>query len=190
MKNYSKKWTKRIYCYDILMSILSKIKSYTPLDISLAIIFILYILFPLYTPDVLKPYIDSPIAIVLFFIAIVGVFLHLNPILGILSILFVYELLRRNNVSSHLPTTRMDGDSSWYTDPVAFPNNTSTMAIAEKNTKNTKEAELIAMNPVKQITLEEEIVRERAPIGISEQSAYIDSEYKPVSGKGTYGSAL
>jgi hypothetical protein len=33
------------------------------------------------------------------------------------------------------------------------------------------------------MTLEEEIVKIRAPVGVSEQSAYINSSYKPVADK-------
>ena len=164
------------------MDILNKLKSLKPFEFVLITLFIIYIIFPIHTPDMLKPYVDSPLAIVLFFVMIVSFFLYTTPILGVLSILVVYELLRRSTLSNHVSSTRMDGDSSWYTDPVAYVNNVKPSAIAMAEEKN-KDEQLKAMNPQKQTTLEEDIVRMRAPIGISEPTKYIDSDYKPVADK-------
>lgn len=164
------------------MNLLNKFKSLSPLDILLIVLFVVYIIIPISTPDMLKPYIESPLGIIVLFVLVISFFIYTNPILGVLSILAAYEFLRRSAKTTPLPTTRMDGDSSWYTDPVAYVNNVKPSAIA-KAAGPSKDAELKAMNPSKQTTLEEEIVRIRAPIGISEQSAYIHSDYKPVADK-------
>jgi hypothetical protein len=164
------------------MNLFNKVKSFSPLDILLIIVFIVYIVFPIATPDVLKPYIDSPLGIIFLFVVTISLFVYTNPILGVLYILVAYEVLRRNSVITRPATTRMDGDSSWYTDPVAYVNNVKPSAIAMAAEPN-KDEQLKAMNPRKQMTLEEEIVKIRAPVGVSEQSAYINSAYKPVADK-------
>ena len=44
-----------------------------------------------------------------------------------------------------------------------------------------KDAELKAMNPPKERTLEEDVVAVRAPVGRSEPSVFSESSFKPVA---------
>jgi hypothetical protein len=164
----------------------TKIRSINSLDVFLIILFIVYLLFPINTPDIVKPWIDSPLGMVVLFILAVTFFIYTNPVLGVLFILVAYELIRRNGVSS-IKTTRMDGDSSWYTDPVAYPNNIKMMMDGVESGEKTKEEQLRAMNPKKKTTLEEEIIQERAPIR-GESNVYMDTSFKPVADK-LYGGA-
>jgi hypothetical protein len=44
-----------------------------------------------------------------------------------------------------------------------------------------RQAEMVAMNPPEQKTLEEEVVDMRAPIGHSQPSVFTESSFKPVA---------
>jgi hypothetical protein len=165
----------------------NRIRSINPFDVFFIILFIVYLLFPINTPTAIKPFIDSPLGMVAVFILSVCFFVYTNPVLGVLFLLVAYEMIRRNG-ESNIKTTRMDGNSSWYTDPVAFPNNIETV-IGETSGEKSKEEQLKAMNPKKQTSLEEDIIRERAPIR-GESNVYIDTTFKPVADKIHGGSSI
>jgi hypothetical protein len=171
------------------MNLLKTVNSISPFEIFFIILFVIYIVFPIQTPDAFKPYIESPLGIIFLFIITISLFVYTNPILGVLYILVAYEVLRRSSFKKHISTTRMDGDSSWYTDPVAYINNVKSSAISSASEPN-KDAQLKAMNPTKQITLEEEIIKVRAPVGVSEQATYVNSAFKPVADKIHGGSSV
>ena len=122
------------------------------------IVFAIYIVFPIDTPLQIAEYIDSALGMVFMFCITVYLFLYSNPVLGILFIFVAYEVLRR---------------SSRATVRVAI------MQYTPSQPK--KDAELKAMNPPKETTLEEEVVSVRAPIGRSEPSVFSESSFKPIA---------
>jgi hypothetical protein len=72
------------------------LKSVSPLEIFLFILFVVYIVFSIPTPNVIVPFIDSPLGLGAILIITLYLFLYTTPILGILSIFVAYELLRRS----------------------------------------------------------------------------------------------
>jgi hypothetical protein len=155
-----------------------KLTNFTPIDIITTVVLISYILLPINTPESLKPILGSSLALVFYFIVTILLFVYVNPILGVLYIFAVYQVLRRNQPKSmYEKTTRMDGDSAWYTDPVAYPNNHSDVIPTDPISKD---QQLASMNPQPQKTLEEEVVDLRAPVGKGERVEYINTDYKPV----------
>lgn len=76
------------------------LKSISPLEIILFIVFVIYILFPIKTPNVLIPFINSSFGLALILIATLYLFFYTTPILAILAILVAYELIRRSNGNS------------------------------------------------------------------------------------------
>ena len=144
------------------------LKSISPLEILLFVLFVVYIVFSIPTPFFLIPLLDSPLGLVFVIITTLYLFLYTTPILGILSIFVAYEMLRR---------------SSKLTGTTPIMKYTPTQAKKDKYMKE--------MNPPTNVlTLEEEIVKQMAPIGKSDPSTYMDTSYKPVADKLIDGVAL
>jgi hypothetical protein len=143
------------------------LKSVSPLEVILFIIFVFYIVFSIPTPNWLMPIIDSNFGMAAIFLVSLYLFLYTTPILGILSIFVAYELLRR---SSYIQE--------------------KTSLIQYTPTQIKKDEYMVQMNPPKLETLEEEVVSQMAPIGVSETSMYIDTSYKPIADKLMGGSLI
>ena len=138
------------------------LKSVSPLEIILFIVFVMYILFPIKTPDFLIPIINSSFGLALILITTLYLFFYTTPILAILAILVAYEILRRCNSNSFKKPTM---HYSNYTAP----------------TQEKKDEKMLEMNPVIVETLEEEVVHQMAPVGKSDPSTYIETSYKPIA---------
>lgn len=134
------------------------IKSFSPLEISLLIIFILYIVLPIQTPSFLAGFVESPIGMTTIFLVTISLFFYTHPMIAILYIFVAYELLRRSaKARGHVVFTEYTPSESKKSD------------------------EMKAMNPVVKETLEEELVEKMAPIGKSDLSVYTPSSFKPVA---------
>jgi hypothetical protein len=145
-------------------------------EISLLIVFIVYIIFPISTPEFMIPLVDSPIGYISIFIITVGLFVYTSPILGILYIFVAYELLRRSSARSLPVQTHQYSANDRYSTqymPTHVPKSIPELAD--------KQDEMARMNPVSQPTLEEEIIQIRAPVGTSTPSSYTESSFKPVA---------
>ena len=137
----------------------SPFKSFSLVELTLLVIFVIYLVLPIETPSFLVGSVNSPITLAVIFAVTVYLFVYSNPILAILYIFVAYELLRRS--SSFKPITMMQ-----YTP-----------------TQEKKNNDLRAMNPPQEKSLEEEVVDKMAPVGKSDASVYLPSTYKPVSEK-------
>lgn len=135
-------------------------KSFNQLEMSLLVIFILYVVLPIQTPDFLAGVIDSPLGMLTIFIVTLYLFFNANPILAIVYVFVAYELLRR---------------SSKKTGKVAILEYTPSQAK--------KDTQLVEMNAKKGESLEEEIVQKMAPVGHSDPSIFTSSSFKPVADK-------
>jgi energy-coupling factor transporter transmembrane protein EcfT len=140
------------------------LKSISPLEIFLFIIFVIYIIFPINTPELLIPIINSCIGMVVIFIATIYLLFYTTPFLAILAIFAAYELIRRsggkiNKINSYNVNLKD------YNPP----------------TQEEKDDKMLELNPVKIETLEEEVVYKMAPIGKSDTSTYIETSYKPIA---------
>jgi predicted membrane protein len=140
------------------MNIPNLFKSFSKLEILLLVIFILYIVLPIQTPDFLASVIDSSLGMLTIFIVTVYLFFYINPILAVVYIFVAYELLRRS------------------------ANKTGGVSLIQHTpTQMRKDAELKAMNPPQAETLEEQVIQKMAPIGYSDPSIFTSSSYKPIS---------
>lgn len=138
------------------------LKSISPLEIFLFIVFVIYIIFPINTPQILIPVVNSSFGLLIVFILTVSLFFYTTPILAILAILAAYELIRRSSV----PTFNKDIEYVYdYSPPI----------------QANKDEKMLELNPVKVETLEEEIIYKMAPIGVSDSSTYIETSYKPIA---------
>jgi hypothetical protein len=141
-------------------------------EMALLVVFIIYVIFPISTPEGLVPIVDSPLGYTTLFIITVGLFVYASPLLGIIYIFVAYEAIRRSSPQSSRPKSTQDVINTHYM-PTNLPK-----PIPEQSVKD---AEMVNMNPEREPTLEEEIVQLRAPIGKSENVKYTESSFKPVS---------
>lgn len=127
----------------------------SPLELTLFIIFVLYLTLPLDTPKFLCSGVNHPVGMVLVVVITIYLFLYVHPILGILSIFVAYELMRRS-CKKEVKHVRF-----------------------ETPTQSKKDADMKKMNPPKEYTLEEDVVSKMAPIKKTQE--YLITSYKPVS---------
>ena len=85
-----------------------------PLEVVVFILFLLYLIMQVKTPEMLKPLINDPVGMVVIILGILYLLYYTHPILGILGIFVAYELMRRSamkNVKhvSFAPTTEKKG---------------------------------------------------------------------------------
>ena len=133
-------------------------KKISTLEILVFVLFVIYLVFQIHTPSVLIPFISSPFGITIVLIITLLVFFYTNPILGVLSLFVAYEFIRRSmSVVGKVVTVK-------YTP-----------------TQMKKDMEMVAMNPPKVVTLEEDIVSKMAPYGMSEPIKMEISSFKPVA---------
>jgi hypothetical protein len=147
------------------MKLPSQLKNATTVDIALFILFVIYLVFPIQTPVMISPYIDSPIGILLMFCATLYLFFFVNPILGIVFVFVAYELLRRS--ASYMGI----GNSGVR----------SSLIMQYTPSEEKKEEVLQSLNPPTPATLEEELVAKMAPVGLSETNPIVNSQFAPVA---------
>lgn len=139
------------------MKVLDSFKSLSPLEIVTIVVFILFIIFPFKLPSTFANMVDSPLGFVLLFIITIYMFFNVNPVLGIVFIFVAYELLRR---------------SSETTGKVAM--------LKYSPSQHNKDKELEKMNPPREVTLEEEVIRVMAPAQTEFIKSDSGSNFKPV----------
>ena len=151
-----------------LFKSLPKIDNMNNLEVLLLILFVIYLIFPIGTPEFLRGFIISPMGYVLIFIVTLYLFFYSHPILAILYIFVAYELLNRSNVVTK------NQASSTQTKQVRFDTKADV-------SQSKKDVELAAMNPPAHATLEEEVVNKLAPIGVSQETNYVITDFHPVA---------
>ncbi len=146
------------------------LNSISPLEIVLFVIFLLYLIFPIPTPPVFMPYVNSNIGMVVVILLTLYMVFYTTPVLGILTIFVAYELLRRSSVDQ--PKRK-----------IPFVRHTPNQPKKDK--------EIVKMNPAKELSLEEQTINEMSPIGKgATPDGYVDSDFKPVNSKILGGSLL
>ena len=150
---------------------LSQLKKFGVFDIILLALFVIYIVFPVSTPQPLVPFINSPIGMLVLFAVTISLFVYANPILGVLFIFVAYELLRRNHyIAPPIPSI---SETQYMVNRV--PQKIPT--LTEKN------VELQSLNPPQTATLEEEIISKETPVGVSHLPVSMDTTFVPLNDK-------
>ena len=152
-----------------------ELKKLGVLDIILLALFVVYVVFPVPTPQWLVPFIDSPIGMLVIFAVTVSLFVYRSPILGVLFIFVSYELLRRNHYVP--PSSPIVSETQYLVNRI--PQKMPTQS--EKNT------ELQTLNPPREVTLEEEIVAKDSPVGVSHLPIEIETTFHPANDKSALG---
>lgn len=125
-----------------------------PLEVVVFILFLLYLIMQVKTPEMLKPFINDPVGMVIVVLGVLYLLYYTHPILGILGIFVAYELMKRSS-KKHIKHVRF-----------------------ESTTEKKKAKDMKKMNPPKYATLEEKMVQKMVPIKKSQE--YLVSSYKPV----------
>jgi hypothetical protein len=145
-------------------------KMMTPLEMTLLVIFVLYILLPINTPTEFAGIIDSPLGILVMFCITLYLFLYMNPVLGVVYIFVAYEVLRRSSM-------------------VTMSNEVSEYVPSEQK----RAVEMIKAQPPANanVSLEEEMISQRAPLVDSQKAnAYLETPFKPVADATIPGASL
>ncbi len=146
---------------DKLKNLLLKENRY---QLILIVVFVLYILLDIKTPENLALLIDNMYGQIVIILASLGLFLNSHPAVGVLGFFVAYEIIRRSSVATGSEASRK-----------YVP------------TEETKADELQEMNTYKR-TLEEEVVDNMLPlVGPPDNS---DPSYKPVLEDNIEGSKL
>jgi len=133
-------------------------KNITALEIVAFVVFVFYLIFQVQTPTYLIPYISSPLGIAVVLLVTLCVFFYTNPVLGILALFVAYELVRRSTIVTGKVVT-----------------------VKYTPTQIKKDKEMAAMNPPRDVTLEEDVVAKMAPLGVSEPTSYMMTTFKPAA---------
>ena len=80
----------------IINNLLKKNKQH---ELCLGVIFAVYLIFNVQTPAVVAKFINNIVGLVLIVLSVIYLLMNANPIIGILSVLVAYELLRRSEVN-------------------------------------------------------------------------------------------
>lgn len=134
-------------------------KSFTPLEITTLVFFVIYIIFPFRTPQFMANIINTPIGLFGVLLTTLYLFFYTNPILGVIFIFVGYELLRR---SSQIQS----GSDSYM--------------MKHTPSEDKRQSEMVQMNPIQNLTLEEDVIRIMAPSQRFNKEMEYSSDFKPV----------
>jgi len=135
-------------------------KALSPLEIAALVIFVIYIIFPFKSPAFLSGTVNTPIGLVVILIVTLYLFFYTNPILGVVYIFVAYELIRRSSLVRR-------GSADNY-------------MVRSSPSEIQRAVEMEQMNPVRTVTLEEDVISKMAPAQIFHDNT-IDTGFKPVA---------
>lgn len=135
-------------------------KSFTPLEIATLVIFVIYVIFPFRTPSFMANVINTPIGLFGVLLITLYLFFYANPILGVIFIFVGYELLRRSSL------IQSQGGDSYM--------------MKHTPSEDKRQNEMVKMNPVRNVTLEEDVIRTMSPSQTFNKDMEYSSDFKPV----------
>jgi len=124
-------------------------------ELVLVILFIVYLILGLKTPEPIANLIDTLVGKVVIIIIVLYLFMHANPILAILALLVAFDLMRRSSMATGIDALKKFAPSE------------------EK-----KASQFTAFNQFP-YTLEQEVVAKMAPI-MKSGSSLTQASYKPL----------
>jgi hypothetical protein len=111
-------------------------------DITIAIIFIIYLIFDIKTPEIICKFLDNMFGNIVIGIIALYIFYISNPIVGILGLLVAFQFITRCNFNNNPITNLTNATSNTFTSPFKYA----------------------------PITLEEEMVSKMAPLVVEDTS--------------------
>jgi len=131
-------------------------KNKTPIEIFLAILLTLFLIFPMNLSKFMASQVESPLGIIILFCISVILFFHTNTFLAVYFLLCVYELIRRSST-------------------ISSPHFIQYTPTTEKRTSFVN-----SVNVPQEKTLEEDVISKMAPVDTT-GNTFIESGFKPVS---------
>lgn len=125
------------------------------LEIIVFILFVLYLLFPIETPEPLLSFANSSVGMVLVVFLVLYLILYSHPVLAIVTLVAAFEFFRRNSGAQGKPVKH----------------------VSFNLTQAAKDDEMKKMNPPTVKSLEENVIGNMAPI----KNEYVSTSYKPVT---------
>lgn len=152
----------------------------TPLDYILITFFICFIVFQVSIPRPLASIINTPLGLIVIMGILLFLFFNTNPILGVLSLIVAYELLRRSN-EVKMSVVNVNTERDINNIPIIEEKDKKTNTCKKnKIVLNTNQIENMNNHGGASVSMEQEIINKIAPIGISKPSVMIESTYAPV----------
>ena len=124
-------------------------------ELVLVVLFIIYLIMGLKTPEPVAGIVDTLVGKIVIFIMIIYLFMHSNPILAVLALLVGFDLIRRSSMATGIDALQKFAPSE------------------EK-----KSSQFTAFNQFP-YTLEQEVVAKMAPI-MKSGSSLSQASYKPL----------
>ncbi len=124
-------------------------------ELVLVVLFIIYLIMGLKTPEPIAGLVDTLVGKIVIFVTIIYLFMHANPILAVLALLVGFDLIRRSSMATGI-------DALQKYDP----------------TEEKKSSQFTAFNQFP-YTLEQEVVAKMAPI-MKTGSSLSQASYKPL----------
>jgi hypothetical protein len=124
-------------------------------ELVLVVLFIIYLIIGLKTPEPVAGIIDTLVGKIVIFIIIIYLFMHANPILAVLALFVGFDLIRRSSMATGIDALQKFAPSE------------------EK-----KSSQFTAFNQFP-YTLEQEVVAKMAPV-MKSGSSLTQSPYKPL----------
>lgn len=124
-------------------------------ELVLVVLFIIYLIMGLKTPEPVAGIIDTLVGKILIFIVIIYLFIHSNPILAVLALLVGFDLIRRSSMATGIDALQKFAP-----------------------TEEKKASQFSAFNQFP-YTLEQEVVSKMAPI-MKSGSSLSQASYKPL----------
>jgi hypothetical protein len=136
-------------------------KSFTPLEITVLVVFVIYIIFPFRTPGFMANIINTPVGLFGVLLITLYLFFYTNPILGVVYIFVAYELLRRSAL------VKSNGGDAYM--------------VKHTPSEDKRQDEMVKMNPTRSVTLEEDVIRTMAPAQVFNKDMAFSTDFKPVA---------
>ena len=124
-------------------------------ELVLVVLFIIYLIMGLKTPEPVAGMVDTLVGKIVIFITIIYLFMHANPILAVLALLVGFDLIRRSSMATGIDALQKFAPSE------------------EK-----KSSQFTAFNQFP-YTLEQEVVAKMAPV-MKSGSSLSQASYKPL----------
>lgn len=129
------------------------------LEMVVLALFVIYLLLPIETPDMLAFCVDSSLGMLIIFVVAVFLFFYSHPLIAVLFVFVAYELFKRScNVTKK-----------------------NVVILEHTPEQHKKDEKMKSMNPGKKGSLEEEVVDKMAPIGHSEPIKFMSTTFNPVA---------
>jgi hypothetical protein len=124
-------------------------------ELVLVVLFIIYLIMGLKTPEPVAGMVDTLVGKIVIFIIIIYLFMHANPILAVLALLVGFDLIRRSSMATGIDALQKFAPS-----------------------EQKKSSQFTAFNQFP-YTLEQEVVAKMAPI-MKSGSSLSQASYKPL----------